>query len=103
MPSVGSVGGCHDNVLAETINGFNKAEVIHRRGFWRSFEAVEFVCGDLPVGWLRSRQIAPELLAKISGLGARDFAVCSKSICGRTGQQLFPLHWTLENLRYRFE
>jgi len=28
--------------LAETINGLYKAEVIHRRGLWRSFEAVEY-------------------------------------------------------------
>src|SRR3954447_12148495 len=28
--------------LAETINGLFKAEVIHRRGPWRSLEAVEF-------------------------------------------------------------
>ena len=28
--------------LAETINGLYKAEVIHRRGPWRSCEAVEF-------------------------------------------------------------
>jgi transposase InsO family protein len=40
-PSVGSVGGSYDNALAETINGLYKAEVIHRRGPWRSFEAVE--------------------------------------------------------------
>ena len=32
----------YDNALAETINGLYKAEVIHRRGLWRSFEAVEF-------------------------------------------------------------
>ena len=30
------------NALAETINGLYKAEVIHRCGPWRSFEAVEF-------------------------------------------------------------
>jgi len=41
-PSVGSVGDSYDNALAETINGLYKAEVIHRRGPWRSFEAVEF-------------------------------------------------------------
>ena len=41
-PSVGSVGDSHDNALAETINGLHKAEVIHRRGPWRSLEAVEF-------------------------------------------------------------
>jgi putative transposase len=27
----------------KTINGLYKAETIHRRGPWRSFEAVEFV------------------------------------------------------------
>ena len=41
-PSVGSVGDSHDNALAETINGLFKAEVIHRRGPWRSFEDVEY-------------------------------------------------------------
>ena len=41
-PSVGSVGDSYDNALAETINGLFKAEVIHRRGPWRSFEAIEF-------------------------------------------------------------
>ncbi|WP_423790699.1 IS3 family transposase, partial [Minwuia thermotolerans] len=41
-PSVGSVGDSYDNALAETINGLYKAEVIHPRGPWRSFEAVEF-------------------------------------------------------------
>ena len=41
-PSVGSVGDSYDNALAETINGLYKAEVIHRRGSWRTIEAVEF-------------------------------------------------------------
>ncbi len=41
-PSVGSVGDSYDNALAESINGLYKAEVIHRRGPWRSFEALEF-------------------------------------------------------------
>ena len=40
-PSVGSVGDSYDNALAETINDLFKAEVIHRRGPWRSAEAVE--------------------------------------------------------------
>ena len=39
---VTSVGDSYDNALAETVNGLYKAEVIHRRGPWRSFEAVEF-------------------------------------------------------------
>ena len=41
-PSVGSVGDSYDNALAETINGLYKAEAIHRRGPWRSFDAVEY-------------------------------------------------------------
>jgi putative transposase len=44
--SVGSVGDNYDNALAETINGLYKAEVIHRRAPWRSFEAVEYACSS---------------------------------------------------------
>jgi putative transposase len=40
-PSVGSKGDSYDNALAETINGLYKTEVIHRRGPWRTTEAVE--------------------------------------------------------------
>ena len=38
-PSVGSTGDSYDNALAETINGLFKAEVIHRRGPWKTREA----------------------------------------------------------------
>ncbi|GGC71340.1 transposase [Siccirubricoccus deserti] len=41
-PSVGSVGDSYDNALAETVIGLFKAEVIRRRGPWRTMEAVEF-------------------------------------------------------------
>ena len=40
--SVGSVGDDDHKALAETIIGLFKAEVIHQRGPWRSFEAVEY-------------------------------------------------------------
>ena len=55
-PSVGSVGDSYDNALAETINGLYKAEVIHRRGPWRSFEAVEFVTLEW-VDWFNNRRL----------------------------------------------
>jgi transposase InsO family protein len=55
-PSVGSVGDSYDNALAETINGLYKAEVIHRRGPWRSFEAVEFTTLEW-VDWFNNRQL----------------------------------------------
>jgi transposase InsO family protein len=55
-PSVGSVGDSYDNALAETINGLYKAEVIHRRGPWRSFEAVEFATLTW-VAWFNNRRL----------------------------------------------
>lgn len=55
-PSVGSVGDSYDNALAETINGLYKAEVIHRRGPWRSFEAVEYATLEW-VDWFNNRRL----------------------------------------------
>ena len=62
--SVGSRGDSYDNALAETVNGLYKAELIHRRGPWRSVDQVELAtaawvhfwnsrrlhsaCGDVP-------------------------------------------------------
>jgi transposase InsO family protein len=40
-PSVGSRGDSYDNALAETINGFYKTELIHRRAPWKTRESVE--------------------------------------------------------------
>jgi putative transposase len=40
-PSVGSRGDSYDNALAETINGLYKAELIHRRGPWKTRTSVE--------------------------------------------------------------
>ena len=56
VPSVGSIGDSYDNALAETINGLYKAEVIHRRGPWRSLEAVEFATLEW-VGWFNHRRL----------------------------------------------
>ncbi len=55
-PSVGSVGDSYDNALAETINGLYKAEVIYRRGPWRSFEAVEYATLEW-VDWFNHRRL----------------------------------------------
>lgn len=55
-PSVGSVADSYDNALAETINGLYKAEVIHRRGPWRGFEAVEFATLEW-VDWFNNRRL----------------------------------------------
>ena len=55
-PSVGSIGDSYDNALAEIINALFKAEVIHRRGPWRSFEAVEFATLEW-VDWFNNRRL----------------------------------------------
>ncbi|RSX36268.1 IS3 family transposase [Sphingomonas koreensis] len=55
-PSVGSGGDSYDNALAETINGLYKAEVIHRRGPWRNFEAVEYATLEW-VDWFNHRRL----------------------------------------------
>jgi transposase InsO family protein len=55
-PSVGSVGDSYDNALAETINGLYKAEVVHRRGPWRSFEAVEYATLEW-VDWFNNKRL----------------------------------------------
>ena len=42
--------------MAETINGLYKAEVIYRRGPWRSFEAVEYATLEW-VDWFNHRRL----------------------------------------------
>ena len=55
-PSVDSVGDAYDNALAETINGLFKAKDIHRRGPWRSFDAVEYDTLER-VDWFNNRRL----------------------------------------------
>jgi transposase InsO family protein len=55
-PSVGSIGDSYDNALAETIIGLYKTELIHRRGPWRSLEAVEYATLEW-VDWFNHRRL----------------------------------------------
>ncbi len=55
-PPVGSVGDSYDNAMAETINGLFKADVIHWRGPWRSFDAVEYATLEW-VDWFNNRRL----------------------------------------------
>ena len=51
VPSIGTVGDSFDNALAETVNGYYKAELIRgpaRSGPWRSVEDVELAT----LGWV---------------------------------------------------
>ena len=73
--SVGSVGDSYDNALADAINGLYKAEVIHRRGPWRSFEAIEFATLTW-VDWFNNRRML-EPIGNIppAEAGARYYAM----------------------------
>nr|WP_183970820.1 IS3 family transposase [Quisquiliibacterium transsilvanicum] len=59
-PSVGSKGDSYDNALAETINGLYKAEVIHRRGPWKTREAVELATLEW-VSWFNNHRLLEPL------------------------------------------
>lgn len=51
VPSIGTVGDSFDNALAETVNGYFKAELIRgpaRQGPWKSVEEVELAT----LGWV---------------------------------------------------
>jgi transposase InsO family protein len=55
-PSVGSKGDSYDNALAETINGLYKAELIHRRGPWKTRESVELATLEW-VSWYNHQRL----------------------------------------------
>lgn len=55
-PSVGSRGDSYDNALAETINGLYKAELIHRRGPWKTRESVELATLEW-VAWFNQKRL----------------------------------------------
>ncbi len=55
VASVGSKGDSYDNALAETINGLYKAELIWRRGPWRSVADVELATAEWVTWWNTSR------------------------------------------------
>ena len=55
-PSVGSKGDSYDNALAETINSLYKAEMIHRRGPWKSRESVELATLEW-VSWFNHHRL----------------------------------------------
>ena len=59
-PSVGSKGDSYDNALAETINGLYKAELIHRRGPWKTRESVELATLEW-VSWFNHQRLMEPL------------------------------------------
>lgn len=58
-PSVGSKGDSYDNALAETINGLYKAELIHRRGPWKTVESLELATLEWVTWFNHQRLLEP--------------------------------------------
>ena len=54
--SVGTTGDSYDNAMAESIIGLFKAEVIWRRGPWRTLDAVEYAT-LVWVDWFNNRRL----------------------------------------------
>ncbi|MEM5583166.1 hypothetical protein WNZ15_11945, partial [Roseibium sp. AS2] len=79
-PSVESVGVSYDNALAETIDGFYKAEVIHRPGHYRNFEAVAFARLEW-IDWYMNRRRRPEPIGTLPQTEAeeRDYAMLDQA------------------------
>ena len=85
-PSVGSRGDSYDNALAETINGLYKAELIHRRGPWKTRESVELATLQC-VHWFNHVR----LLTPIGGiLPAEAEANYRRQLAPRQRRQLKP-------------
>jgi transposase InsO family protein len=59
-PSTGTDGDSYDNALAETVNGLYKAELIRRRGPWRTVEQVELATLEW-VWWRNNQRLHSEL------------------------------------------
>jgi putative transposase len=59
-PSVGSVGDAYDNALAESTIGLYKAELIYRRGPWRTPEQVEIATLEY-IDWWNNRRLHTEI------------------------------------------
>ena len=78
-PSVSSVGGSCDTALAETINRLFKAEIIHIRGPWRSFEAVEYTTLEWGDGFNNRRLLEPIGNIPPAGAEANYFAALERS------------------------
>ena len=58
MPSIGTVGDSFDNPLAETVNGYDKTELIRgpaRTGPWKTIEEVELATP----GWVHWHNTKP--------------------------------------------
>ena len=84
-PSVGSAGDSYDNALAETNNGFYKAEIIHRR-CWPAVQRLNWLPTEW-VDWYNHRRLL-ELIGNIPPAEAEAHTInnCPSYPCRRNSQ-----------------
>jgi putative transposase len=90
VTSVGSRGDAFDNALAETINGLYKAELIHKRGPWKTLEDVEFATLEW-VDWFNNRRLF-EPIGHIPPAEFEDMFYREQSLIENEGLKQMSLH-----------
>ena len=80
----GSAGDSHDNTLAETINGSCKAKIIHERGPWRNFQAVEMAALEW-MDWFNNRRLL-EPIGNISTAGEEAACYANLAVSATVGR-----------------
>ena len=83
--SVGSRGDSYDNALAETINGLYKAELIRRRGPWRSVAEVEAATAEWVAWWNHQR-----LHGSCDRLPPAEYEAAGTTATARRRERLLP-------------
>ncbi|ELU61153.1 hypothetical protein PCS70012_02316, partial [Streptococcus pneumoniae PCS70012] len=79
-PSIGTVGDSYDNALAETVNGYYKAELVRgpaRSGPWKTVENLELANPRL--GALAQHAAPPQLPRRRPARRVRERVLCCPS------------------------
>ena len=84
VASVGSVGDSFDNALAESTIGQLKAELVHRRGPWRTVEQLEFALFEY-LDWWNHRRLHGEI--GMTPQSKRGRLLRSTPAAGKAGSQ----------------
>jgi putative transposase len=98
QPSVGSKGDSYDNALAETINGLYKAEIIHKRGPWKTREAVELATLEWVSWFNHHRLLEPIGYIPPAEAEAKYWSQLSEKSAGDAARLNFPFAQTLREL-----
>jgi len=72
VASIGSRGDSDDNALAESFNGLDECELVHRHGPWRGLDDVEFATLSY-VDWFNHRRLHGEVTSDATDTAPAEF------------------------------